>query len=50
MNTDKITTTANSITAITAILAANGVYPQYLGFIAGLSHFVGGYFTNKPTA
>jgi len=50
MKTDEITTVSNTVTGICALLAANGIYPQYLGFVAALSHFVSGYFTNKPTA
>ncbi len=49
INSDNITTTTTTITGISALLAAQGIYPQYLGFIAALSHFIGGYFTNKPS-
>jgi hypothetical protein len=49
INADKITTTANTVTGISALLAANGVFPQYLGFVATFSHFVSGYFTNKSS-
>ena len=47
INPDKITTVASTVTGISSILAISGVYPQYTGFLAALSHFVSGWFTNK---
>ncbi len=47
INSDKITTTANTVTGISALLASQGVYPQYTAFLAAFSHFISGYFTNK---
>ena len=47
ITTDRITTTANTVTGISALLASQGIYPQYTAFLAAFSHFISGYFTNK---
>ncbi|WP_156341511.1 hypothetical protein [Pseudanabaena sp. 'Roaring Creek'] len=47
VNPDQITTTTGAITAISATLASSGIYPQYLGLLAAISHVIGAWFTNK---
>jgi hypothetical protein len=45
MNTDKITTIASSIAAVSGGLAASNIFPHVFGLIAAIALAVNGFYT-----